>query len=121
MIDTHLAAGESAFEESLSELVDVDGLQGRWFREGDGHLSSWGNDLAFWPTPESLGRMLHDAGYDVVLEVDPWVMSDRRFFVALPATYTSPVMGVRRQVPALVRSLRFRASRQWRAARATEL
>ena len=58
IIDTHMAVGTSRMDDLLSEMVEVDGLQGRWFKEGTDARSSWGNEHAFWPTPESLGTML---------------------------------------------------------------
>jgi len=121
MIDTHVAVGESHYAASLGELVTVDGLEGRWFGESTLPTASWGNELAFWPTPDSLGRMLRNVGYGVVLESDPWVMSDRRFYLALPAGYTSPAMGVRGATKAWVHALRFRASARWRAARTAQV
>ncbi|MDP2291570.1 MAG: class I SAM-dependent methyltransferase [Actinomycetota bacterium] len=121
IIDTHLAVGESRMDDLLSEMVEVDGLQGRWFKEGTDTRSSWGNELAFWPTPESLGAMLRNVGYGVVLESTPWVMSNRRFFVALPPGYVSPTLGLRGQTKAFVRAVRYRASRRFKAARVAEV
>lgn len=119
IIDTHLADGESRFETSLGPLVEIDGLRGRWFGESNAPTASWGNDRAFWPTPESFGRLLQEAGYGVVLEAHPAVMSDRRFYVALPHGYTSRAMGVRGATAAWWHAVRFRASARFRAARTT--
>ena len=66
IIDTHMAVGASRMDDMLSDMVEIDGLQGRWFKEGTDTRSSWGNEHAFWPTPESLGTMLRDVGYGVV-------------------------------------------------------
>lgn len=121
IIDTHMAVGTSRMDDLLSEMVEVDGLQGRWFKEGTDARSSWGNEHAFWPTPESLGTMLRDVGYGVVLESTPWVMSNRRFFVALPPGYVSPALGVRGQAAALARAVRFRLSRRFKAARTAQV
>jgi len=121
ILDTHVAVGESRLEELLSDVVEVDGLAGRMFQEGTDARSSWINTHAFWPTPDSLGQMLRSAGYGVVLEADPWVMSDRRFYVALPVGYAFPAVGVRRQATAFARSVRFRLSRAFRAAQRAEV
>lgn len=121
IIDTHMAIGESRLDGALSEMVEVDGLRGRWFEEGTDTRSSWGNEHAFWPTPESLGTMLRNVGYGVVLESTPWVMSDRRFIVALPSGYVSRALGVRGQTRALVRAVRHRLSRRFKAARRAEV
>ena len=47
IIDTHLTVGASTMEAVLSDMVEVDGLQGRWFQEGDNERASWGNEHAF--------------------------------------------------------------------------
>lgn len=84
IIDTHLDVGKS--DHVLSERQQVDGYEGRFYSEGaaDTPLSSWGNELSFWPTPESFARMLAEHGYPVVLSGEPPVVVDRRFHLALP-------------------------------------
>ena len=62
------------------------GFTGRWYHEGTGLLSSWRNPRSFWPTPESFHRMLDQAGYNLVLAVEPWYLPDRTFFLALPGS-----------------------------------
>ena len=78
ILDTHvsLAGGETA-----------GGYTGHWYAEGGentSHLSSWGNPRSFWPTKESLLRMLGEHGY-TVLALEPWYHGeDRTFFLCLP-------------------------------------
>lgn len=78
ILDTHvsLAGGET-----------VDGCTGHYYSEGGentSHLSSWGNPRSFWPTQESLLRMLGEHGY-TVLALEPWYHGeDRTFFLCLP-------------------------------------
>lgn len=81
IIDTHLANGLST--HPLSNEVEQNGYTGRLYHEGTGLLSSWNNPQSFWPTPESFHNMLDQAGYDLVLAVEPWYMADRTFFLAL--------------------------------------
>ncbi|MDF2731121.1 MAG: hypothetical protein K0T01_2911 [Acidimicrobiia bacterium] len=82
IIDTHLANGLST--HPLSEEVEELGFTGRLYQEGTGLLSSWGNPQSFWPTPDSFHKMLDQAGYNLVLAVEPWYLPDRTFFLALP-------------------------------------
>lgn len=82
VIDTHLANGRST--HPLTKEIEALGFNGRLYGEGVGLKSSWGNSQSFWPTPESFYRMLADAGYDVVLTVEPWYLPDRTFFLGLP-------------------------------------
>ena len=84
IIDTHLANGLST--HPLSEEVEELGFNGRWYHEGTGLLSSWRNPRSFWPTPESFHKMLDQAGYNLVLAVEPWYLPDRTFFLALPGS-----------------------------------
>jgi hypothetical protein len=82
IVDTHVANGHST--HPLSEEVEEEGYKGRIYGEGTGLRSSWGNPQSFWPTPESFHRMMKDAGYELVLAVEPWYEPDRTFFLALP-------------------------------------
>ena len=84
IIDTHVANGLST--HPLSEEVEELGFNGRWYHEGTGLLSSWRNPRSFWPTPESFHKMLDQAGYNLVLAVEPWYLPDRTFFLALPGS-----------------------------------
>ena len=84
IIDTHVANGLSTHQ--LSDEVNEFGFTGRLFAEGVGLLSSWGNPKSFWPTPDSFHRMLGQAGYNVVLAVEPGYLPDRTFFLALPSS-----------------------------------
>jgi SAM-dependent methyltransferase len=90
IIDTHLDQGHHEHAKRLSGRVVVDGYEGRWYSEPGAVTSSWGNPKSFWPTHEAFLRMLELAGYDLVMAVEPWLISDRTFFVALsraaPAT-----------------------------------
>jgi SAM-dependent methyltransferase len=95
IVDTHVANGQSTF--SLSEEIEVRGYRGRNFAEKtESLLASWGNDLSFWPTPDSFYRMFYEHGFPVVLAVEPWYMPDRTFFLALPGTKTSPALPISR-------------------------
>jgi len=84
IIDTHIANGLST--HPLTEEVEQMGFTGRLYHEGTGLLSSWGNPQSFWPTPDSFLLMLDQAGYDLVVAVEPWYMPDRTFVLALPPT-----------------------------------
>jgi hypothetical protein len=46
-------------------------------------MSSWGNERSFWPTPDTLYRMLGERGYEV-MESRPWYLPDRTFFLCAP-------------------------------------
>jgi hypothetical protein len=81
IVDTHIANGLST--HPLTEEVEQQGYTGRLYHEGTGLRSSWGNPQSFWPTPDSFHRMLGQAGYDLVLAVEPWYLPDRTFFLAL--------------------------------------
>ena len=87
IIDTHVANEQNTHR--LSERVTVDGYEGSWYREPGELTSSWGNRRSFWPTPESLYRMLKHCGYPVIMATQPWVKADRTFFLALPPGYVS--------------------------------
>lgn len=87
ILDTHVALERNPSKHNLSEKQDVNGYTGRWYTEpGDPGVatSSWGNIRSFWPTPESLRRMLAEHGYALVLTAEPWYQADRTYFVAIP-------------------------------------
>ena len=111
IIDTHVDNGKNT--HPLSERVTVDGYEGSWYREPGELTSSWRNRRSFWPTPESLYRMLDDCGYPVVLAAEPWVKPDRTFFLALPPGYvpTRHRTTARRQVEEQARMMARRVRR----------
>lgn len=81
IIDTHLDHGSHA--HPLSEPVTIGGFKGRMYHE-PGHLtSSWGNQESFWPDLPSFHCMLEENDYRA-LTFEPWLFSDRTFFLALP-------------------------------------
>lgn len=82
ILDTHVDNGEARHE--LSARQPVGSFEGRFYNEPGKTTSSWGNDKSFWPTLDSLHRMLAGAGYGPVLVVEPWYLPDRTFFLAMP-------------------------------------
>jgi hypothetical protein len=110
LLDTHVASGRYENGDALSAEYELDGYRGVDYREGPATdaLASWGNATSFWHTPESLVRLLSNHGYPVVLSVDPWVSSDRRFFLALPAPWHPSTAGSRGIARQLTRRLRTR-------------
>jgi len=89
MIDTHVALEKSAshgkHRTALSRMKRVGDYSGRYYGERDLQdrwTASFGNELSFWPTADSLRRMLTQGRYDVVETFDPLVTADRRFFLA---------------------------------------
>ena len=46
--------------------------------------ASWINERSFWPTKSELIRMLHDAGYETVMEVEPPHAELRTFYLCCP-------------------------------------
>lgn len=81
LLDTHVADG--VHDHELSDPVDEDGYAGRYYEEPGRTTSSWGNERSFWPTLDSLRRMLHEAGYSTVMPVEPWTTGDRTYFLCL--------------------------------------
>ena len=89
LIDTHLAVGVST--HALSKEVESDGYTGRLYDEVlSSPLASWVNEKSFWPNRDGFQRMLDDAGYGIVLTVEPWYLPDRTFFLCLPGTPPGP-------------------------------
>jgi len=89
IIDTHVAhdrlADHGSHRKGLSKVKKVGDYSGRYY--GERHLqdrftASFGNDLSFWPTEDSLRAMLLAGSYDLVESIDPPVAPDRRFFLA---------------------------------------
>jgi hypothetical protein len=96
ILDTHVDNGKSTHKLSARETVGS--YTGSWYREAGQLTSSWGNRRSFWPTPESLQRMLAETGYPVVLAAEPWVVPDRTFFLALPPVTASAEPARRRRL-----------------------
>lgn len=84
IIDTSLDHGEP--KSPLSDRVTVKGgYEGRYYVESSrAPTASVRNKKSFWPTLDSFHRMLRVCGYPTVLTVEPWVVSYRTFFLALP-------------------------------------
>ena len=74
ILDTHIA---------LRAEITEDGYEGRFYTEvPDTPTSSWGNPTSFWPTEESLIRMLHDSGYRFIFKLTPPPMTlDRTWYL----------------------------------------
>lgn len=77
LIDTHV---------SLHPTTFVEGYFGHFFEEKlEDARASWGNPTSFWPSEESLFRMIAASGFSSVLSVSPSpVAEDRTFYVAVP-------------------------------------
>lgn len=82
IIDTHVDHG--VHKHGLSEVVTVQGYSGRLYKEPNRVTSSWGNTESFWPTLQSFHEMLAQCGFGTVLTLEPWIVGDRTFFLALP-------------------------------------
>lgn len=79
-LETHVAEpGVAPANEiyGLSEITENEGLRGRWFPEyGDVTMeqldrmkwASWSNSRSFWVQKEYLLQLMHDLGFDIVLE-----------------------------------------------------
>ena len=76
IIDTHTAPTE--------EVIHL-GYGGSFYYENT-NLSNaaWINKKSFWPTKPELIRMLHDAGYETVMEVAPSHAERRSFYLCCP-------------------------------------
>jgi SAM-dependent methyltransferase len=73
IIDTHVAL-EATHEEG--------GYPGRTFQEDlEAPTASWGNPTSFWPTEDSLVRILHDCGFTAAFKLVPPYREDRTFWV----------------------------------------
>ena len=80
ILDTHIAKRAT---------IELGGYPGTVFDEGDlsAPTASWGNPTSFWPTRESLYRMLHATGYTSVYERAPFYEHDRTFWLCLSESY----------------------------------
>jgi hypothetical protein len=83
ILDTHLDHGDHQHELS-DRVTTTEGYEGRLYQEPRALTSAWRNTESFWPTLESFHRMLREAGYTSVLTLEPWILGDRTFFLALP-------------------------------------
>jgi 2-polyprenyl-3-methyl-5-hydroxy-6-metoxy-1,4-benzoquinol methylase len=80
ILETHIARTEltpSVATYHLSEVMENEGLPGRWYPEYDVPTpdqlerlkwASWSNDRSFWIQKEYLLQLLKDLGFDLVLE-----------------------------------------------------
>lgn len=67
-------------------VVEEGRYLGALFHEDlDAPTAAWGNDESFWPTEQSLVRMLHDAGYRLILQSVPAYQRGRTFWLCLPS------------------------------------
>lgn len=76
IIDTHV---------STAPDTEAGGYAGHMYPEPEGLLSAYGNDVSFWPSADSLLRMLADSGWSSVEAVEPWYHGGgRTFWTCLP-------------------------------------
>src|SRR5690625_1565140 len=91
ILDTHVATDQPTHQ--LSDPIEDRGYHGRYYSETGWQTratASWNNTQSFWPTPETLYRMLADHGYPAVFAGTPWVTTDRTFFLCVPDGTSSP-------------------------------
>lgn len=84
ILDTHVGV-EAERGYHLSPVVEEQGYRGRLYsEEGIQHVptASFGNLMSFWPTPDSLIRMLTERGW-TVCTAEPYYMTSRTFFLCL--------------------------------------
>lgn len=75
LIDTHV---------SLRATHKERGYDGHsFYEELEAATASWGNQYSFWPTEESLLRMIHDVGFRFTWRLSPPYRDDRTFYLAL--------------------------------------
>lgn len=76
-LETHFATDVPSAVHNLSDLVENEGLQGRWYTEHDAQSreeleelkwASWANKRSFWIKKEYLLQAIYDVGFDMVLE-----------------------------------------------------
>ncbi|MCB4825591.1 hypothetical protein [Roseicella aerolata] len=78
IINTHYAPWDMAGSKfTLSDIVEHEGLPGRWYFEHDldpGQeldqlkWASWENRQSFWPVKEALLHYIREAGFNLVFE-----------------------------------------------------
>ncbi len=75
------------------EIVDTDGPYEGWYRREQGEtreerdqifMASWGNEVSFWHTEQSLLRLVRDCGYSNVMPVRPPFRRNYAFYLCLP-------------------------------------
>jgi hypothetical protein len=80
IIDTHTAEHPA---------IDLNGYKGQFFvEETTANTASWDNQLSFWPTEESLVRMLHATGHPLVFKLEPSYYPFRNFYLCPSANTT---------------------------------
>lgn len=62
--------------------------------------ATWNNTESFWPTPESLYRMLDEHGYPTVFAGTPGVTTDRNLLPLPPSSWRRGLPGQRLRRPA---------------------
>ena len=81
ILNTHFATTQMNDKFPLSDIVELDGMRGRWFHEYESGTpdvealkwSAWGNHRSFWPLREHIPQMLKDAGFDLIFEQFDWM------------------------------------------------
>lgn len=78
IVQTHFSTDEHNPKWALSEIVENEGLKGRWFVEfrteadfrnrENARWSSWDNKRSFWIDRACLIQAIRDAGFDLVME-----------------------------------------------------
>lgn len=78
ILQTHFSTNEQTEIFNLSELVENEALEGRWYTEfgsdeefskrEDAKWSSWENRSSFWVRREYLLKTIQEIGFDIVLE-----------------------------------------------------
>jgi SAM-dependent methyltransferase len=85
IMNTHYAPVEPSPTFTLSDIVEHEGLPGRWYQEHaetDPSVletfkwTSWSNQQSFWLTKPAILTALHDAGFDAVFEQYDWLGDD---------------------------------------------
>jgi SAM-dependent methyltransferase len=77
-LDTHFAPPEGHTNISLSPVMEHEGMLGRWYDEfaseanfkarEDFRWASWDNKKSFWAMREHLLQLIHESGFNIVLE-----------------------------------------------------
>jgi SAM-dependent methyltransferase len=78
ILQTHFSTNEPSEKFNLSEPVNHEALEGRWYTEfnddeqfekrEDAKWSSWDNKRSFWVRREYLLKAIQNVGFDIVLE-----------------------------------------------------
>jgi SAM-dependent methyltransferase len=85
IINTHYSAAEPPEKFTLSDIVEHEGLPGRWYAEHDidddslldtFKWTSWSNKRSFWLTRPAIIGALRLAGFDLVFEQFDWLGHD---------------------------------------------